>query len=65
MDIAEECAFVYYNTTSENGTFLCSEKYLHVAEGPLIDFQKVKVFFRCKMDGENLGNTYFRSSNCR
>ena len=44
MDIAEECAFVYYNFTSENGTFLCSEKYLHVAEGPLIDFSSSKCF---------------------
>jgi len=33
MDIAEECAFVYYNSTSENGTFVCEESYLHVSEG--------------------------------
>jgi len=33
MDFAEECAFSYFNSTSENGTFLCDENYLHVSQG--------------------------------
>lgn len=45
MDIAEECAFVYYNSSSENGTFLCNENYLHVAAGPSIDFSNSKKYF--------------------